>query len=495
MILLGSRYECQEPAFSPSRRTYSRPGQPGARLLNARSRLGIPYCGESEIQRAREQTGVQAETSPACPAGSEIGQSVANAGVGSVLAQAPGKIYLGGPYDGAPFSVVSITAAHVGPFDLGTVVIHFPLDINPETAAVTIPASPSDRIPHIIKGIVIHVREIRAFIDRHDFMINPTNCEPRVLSATVLGNGPTNNSVTVSDPFRVTACQALAFKPSFKVSTSGKTSRQNGASLSVRLTYPKEALGKDANIRSVKVNLPKQLPSRLTTLQKACTDSVFNANPAGCPAASIVGHAKALTPILPVPLEGPAYFVSHGGAKFPELIVVLQGDGVTIDLHGETFISKAGITSSTFRTVPDQPVESFELTLPQGPDSALAANGNLCAKKLVMPTAFTAQNGALINQSTPIEVTGCPYALLVSSRSVKNHTLTLKVSVPQAGKLTATGRGVSEGAKTAKGRSTLTLTLKERHAGKLRTMVLLRFTPAKGKQRKILRKTLHVTFP
>jgi hypothetical protein len=158
----------------------------------------------------------------------------------------------------------------------------------------------------------------------------------------------------------------------------------------------------------VKVDLPKQLPSRLTTLQQACTDAQFEANPAGCPAASRVGQATAITPILPVPITGPAYFVSHGGAKFPELIIVLQGYGITIDLHGETFISKAGITSSTFHTVPDQPVTSFELNLPQGKYSALAANGSLCTGTLKMPTLFTAQNGTVIKQTTPIGVTGCP---------------------------------------------------------------------------------------
>jgi hypothetical protein len=121
----------------------------------------------------------------------------------------------------------------------------------------------------------------------------------------------------------------------------------------------------------------------------------------------MVGHATAVTPLIPVPLTGPAYFVSYGGAKFPELVIVLQGYGVTLDLHGETFINKAGITSSTFHTVPDAPVGSFELVLPQGKYSALAANGNLCASKLTMPTAFTAQNGATIKQSTPINITGC----------------------------------------------------------------------------------------
>jgi hypothetical protein len=155
------------------------------------------------------------------------------------------------------------------------------------------------------------------------------------------------------------------------------------------------------------VDLPKQLPSRLTTLQKACPAATFEANPANCQPDSKVGSATAITPVLPVQLTGPAYFVSYGGAKFPELVVVLQGYGVTVDLHGETFISKAGITSSTFRQVPDVPITSFELKLPEGKFSALAANGNLCTKKLLMPTAFTGQNGAVIHQSTPISVTGC----------------------------------------------------------------------------------------
>ncbi len=189
----------------------------------------------------------------------------------------------------------------------------------------------------------------------------------------------------------------------------GQASRANGASLTVKLTYPNKPQGTQANIAKVKVDLPRQLPSRLTTLQKACADRTFNTNPALCPKASIVGHAKAMARLLPVPLEGPAYFVSHGGAKFPELVVVLQGYNITIDLHAETFVDKQGITSSTFNAVPDQPVANFELTLPQGPDSALAANGNLCTTKLTMPTAYTAQNGTETHTTTTITTTNCPH--------------------------------------------------------------------------------------
>jgi len=136
----------------------------------------------------------------------------------------------------------------------------------------------------------------------------------------------------------------------------------------------------------------------------------FKANPTNCPKASKISQTASITPILPVPLEGPAYFVSHGNEAFPQLILVLQGYGITIDLVGDTFISKSGITSSTFAHVPDAPVSSFELTLPQGKYSALTANANLCTVKggLKMPTEFVAQNGAVIHQSTPISVSGCP---------------------------------------------------------------------------------------
>jgi len=408
---------------------------------------GIPFCPDAAIEAAKSpvRTGAQETSEPSCPAASQIGHTIVGAGVGPVLAQNPGRLYLAGPYHGAPLSLVSITSATVGPFDLGTVVIRFALRINPITAQVEVDASGSDPIPHIIRGIVVHVRDIRAYIDRSKFIINPTSCEHMHIQNTIDGAGAdfTNPAdqqpVNVTSPFQAADCASLAFRPSFKASVTGKTSKAAGAGLKVDIAYPVAPQGSEANIHAVKVELPVQLPSRLTTLQKACLASVFEANPAACPAASIVGQAKAITPILPVPLTGPAYFVSFGNAKFPELVIVLQGYGITIDLHGETFISKKGITSSTFHQVPDQPVTSFELTLPQGPYSALTANANLCTltrtittKKtvtrrvhgrnkrvkvavkhkvpasLAMPTEIAAQNGMVIRQATAIAITGCP---------------------------------------------------------------------------------------
>jgi hypothetical protein len=397
---------------------------------------GIPFCPDADIEASRHETGAQEEADPSCPAASHIGHTLVGTGVGSVLAYVPGKIYLAGPFHGAPLSIVSITSAVVGPFDLGTVVLRFGLNIDPLTAKVNVTPTSAEPIPTIIKGIVTHVRDIRVYIDRPNFIISPTSCNPLSIASTL--NTPTGATSTVTSPFQDSNCQALKFEPQFQVSTSGHTSRSEGASLHVKLTYPTNALGHDANIAKVKVDLPRQLPSRLSTLQKACTETQFETNPAGCPAESRVGQAKAITPLIPEPLEGPAYFVSHGSAKFPELIFVLQGYGFTIDIHAETYISKAGITSSTIPAVPDQPIGSFELTLPEGKYSALAANGNLCtptktvlvkkkvtvkskghkktvtrkvkqtsAGSLVMPTAFVAQNGAEVHRNTPIEVTGC----------------------------------------------------------------------------------------
>jgi hypothetical protein len=312
-------------------------------------------------------------------------------------------------YDGAPFGLSIVTNVVAGPFKLGLVVVRARIDVDPETSELTITTDEAGpyAIPQIVFGVLLRLRRVTVDVDRPGFMFNPTNCAARKVTANI--SGSEDAVASVASPFAVGGCKSLAFKPKFGVSTSGRTSRADGADLDVRLSYPANSLGSEANIKSVKVELPKVLPSRLTTLQKACTAATFEADPGGCPAASIVGIARATTPLLPVGLSGPVYFVSHGGEAFPSLIVVLQGDGVRVDLTGSTFISKQGITSSTFKTVPDVPVGTFELYLPEGKFSALAANGSLCSEssKLVMPTEFTAQNGAVLDQQTKIAVTGC----------------------------------------------------------------------------------------
>jgi hypothetical protein len=370
----------------------------------------VPLCGEPQAAQGT------------CPEASKIGTTHVASGAGSHPFEIGGNVYLTTGYKGAPFGLSIVTNVVAGPFNLGLVVVRARINVNRATSALTVT---SDPLPQIVFGVPLRLKEVTVNIDRPGFMFNPTDCDAQQITAVI--SGAQGASSTVASPFAVAGCRSLAFKPTFKVSTSGHTSRLDGASLDAKLSYPAGSVGSEANIASVKVALPKQLPSRLTTLQKACTAAQFEANPAGCPPASVVGIVRASTPLLPVELEGPAYFVSHGGEAFPSLIVVLQGDGVRVDLTGTTFISKAGITSSTFKTVPDVPVSAFELYLPEEQYSALAVNlpekakGSLCGQKLTMPTTFVAQNGAEIKENTKLAVTGCGKAKKVKRRGRAKH--------------------------------------------------------------------------
>jgi hypothetical protein len=395
----------QAGAFTPFTMTMSR--EDGNQNLDA-IQLKMPSGLLGTLSSVKLCEEAQADAG-SCGPESLIGETTVSVGLGgNPYTVKGGKVYITGPYDGAPYGLSIVNPAKAGPFNLGQVVVRAKIEVNPETAALTITSDTTGpyAIPQIIDGIPLQIKHVNVSINRPDFTFNPTNCAPQEIGGSLTSSQGAVSTLHV--PFQVTNCAVLKFKPIFSVSTNGKTSRQNGASLNVKLTYPKAAFGTQANIGKVKVDLPKQLPSRLTTLQKACPASTFQANPAACPADSRVGSATATTPVLPVHLEGPAYFVSHAGLKFPELIVALSGEGVTVYLHGETFISPSGITSSTFRTLPDVPIGVFELKLPQGPDSALAANTNLCTSKLIMPTIFVGANGMSIKQSTPITTTGCP---------------------------------------------------------------------------------------
>jgi hypothetical protein len=392
---------------------------------------GVPLCGEPQASRGT------------CGGQSQIGETSVAVGVGpSPYWVTGGRVYLTGPYNGAPFGLSIVVPAVAGPFNFGEVVVRSSIGVDRRTAQITVVSDPLPQMVNSIEGlhsgIPADIRAVRVTINRPGFTFNPTSCSPTLVSGTL--SGVQGASVGVSSRFQAAGCASLKFQPKFTVSTAAKTSKANGASLRVKVVPPHEgpqaatngssgspALIEEANIARVKVELPKALPSRLTTLQKACTAAQFASDPAGCPAASIVGMAIAHTPLLNNPLAGPVYFVSHGGEAFPQLVVVLQGEGITVDLVGDTFISKAGVTSSTFRSVPDVPVGSFELDLPQGKYSALAANGNLCAQKLTMPTEFVAQNGAITRASTPVGVTGCPRAKTAAQLRAQKLAAALKV--------------------------------------------------------------------
>jgi hypothetical protein len=361
---------------------------------------GVALCGEAEANAGT------------CSAASLIGETTVSAGVGNdPYTVRGGKVYLTGPYHGAPFGLSITTPAKAGPYDLGEgacdcIVVRAAIEVDRQTAALTVATDETGpfAIPTALKGIPLYLKHVNVAVTRPGFTFNPTNCSTLSIAGDLLGSEGADERLTV--PFGASNCANLKFEPKFTVSTSAKASRLNGTSLSVALTYPKGSFGTQANISRVKVVLPKQLPSRLTTLHQACLAATFAQDPGKCPAGSVVGHAKVLTPVLPVPLEGSAYFVSHGGEAFPSLTMLLKGYGVTIELVGATLI-RNGITSTTFKTTPDVPFSSFDLTLPAGKYSALSAVGNLCAENLVMPTEFIAQNGAAQYQQTKIAVTGC----------------------------------------------------------------------------------------
>jgi hypothetical protein len=426
-----------------------------------------------------------------CPASSRIGHVRVSAGVGNepIVIPEAGKpedpVYLTGPYEGAPFGLSVVVPAQAGPFNLDEgghpVVVRARIQVDPYTAQVSVF---SDPMPTRLQGIPLDVRSIEAVVDKPGFIFNPTSCDP--MSVTGAIGSSEGASENVSSRYQAASCASLPFRPSFSVATSAKHTRNDGDGLRVVVgSTPGQA-----NIAAVHVELPKVLPSRLSTLKLACPEAVFAANPAACPPGSRIGTEIAYTPILSVPLTGPAYFVSHGGAKFPELILVLQGEGVTVQLAGETFISGKGITSSTFGHVPDVPVSRFELNLPAGPDSVLGANGDLCASKLIMPTTITAQNGTILKLSTRISVGGCKPAIRVLRHSVRRDTATIVASVPSTGVLIASGAGLSRVKRKLRraGPVTLELTLNgsERsllahHPGRqLKAEIELHFTPTHG---------------
>jgi len=401
---------------------------------------GVKQCAEAEANAGT------------CGPESEIGTTSALAGPGpEPFSVTGGHVYLTGPYGGGPFGLSIVVPTKAGPFNLGNEVIRAAIHINPNTAQVTATTNP---LPQSKDGIPFRLRTITTEINRPGFILNPTNCTPKTVTATI--TAAQGASANVSYPFQTTGCENLPFKPTYTYSTQAKTSKANGASLVVNVT---QKTG-EANIAKVDLTIPKILPSRLTTIQKACLAATFEANPASCPEGSDIGTGTATTPLLNNPLTGPAYLVSHGGAAFPDVEFVLQGEGITIILDGKTDIKK-GVTYSRFETVPDSPITSFNTVLPEGPHSALTTERpgetNLCAtttkktitvkkkitrrihgkltkitkrvkktittaQTITIPTTITAQNGAVINQNTKVQITGCPKPKPPTHKNSKHKT-------------------------------------------------------------------------
>jgi hypothetical protein len=491
---------CSAPGFSPSFAAGSSNSQAGAYspfVMTVNRKDGEQRLGSVAFTMPRGLVGMISHVTPCleaqadagtCPAASQIGHVSVAAGVGGqpeVLPE-PGRpedpVYLTQSYRGAPFGIAVVVHVEAGPFNLGTVVVRGTINVDPHTAQVSIATDASGpyAMPSILQGIPVDLKSLNVEVNRPEFMLNPTSCEP--MSATGTIGSAEGASVAVSSRFQAAGCQSLGFDPSFKAETHAGHTRKDGDALTVGITSKTG----EANIAKVHVSLPRELPARLDTLKLACTEAQFAANPSGCPEGSFVGTATADTPVLSSPLTGPAIFVSHGNAEFPNLDLVLQGEGVTIVLEGNTFISgKTGVTTSTFASVPDAPISSFQLSLPTGPHSALAGEGNLCAKKQLMATQITGQNGAVVERETEVAVHGCSKKLKLTGHSVKGRDVKLKVYVPAAGKLEASAKGLSSKTKRASERGAVTIELAQKKRGRLHTKVSLVFKPSKGKKQDV----------
>ncbi len=375
---------------------------------------GIPYCSDAAIAAATARTGPnggQEEIdSPSCPAASEIGHTLVGAGVGPSLAYAPGKMYLAGPYRGSQLSLVAITAAKVGPFDLGTVVVRFALRINPETAEVFVDAAGSDPLPHIIKGIQVHLRDIRAYIDRPNFVLNPTSCERTSTASTVLGSGTNfvseadDQPITITSPFQAASCASLGFAPKLKLALKGGTKRNQNPGLTAVVT-PHAG---DANIGYARVTLPHSEFLDNAHIKTVCTRVQFNAgggNGEQCPAGSVYGRAEAVTPLLEQPLSGPV-FLRSSSHQLPDLVAALHGQQINIDLDGKIDSPKGGRIRTTFEAVPDAPVTKFTLQMFGGKKSLLVNSTNLCKGTHKAIAEFKGQNGKP-DDFTPALQTSC----------------------------------------------------------------------------------------
>jgi hypothetical protein len=349
------------------------------------------------------------------PAGAQAGACGPQSAIGTATVAAgpdplflAGSVYLTGPHDGAPFGLAIVVPVIAGPLDLGTLEIGAALSVNPSTAALTIS---SDPLPASVDGIPLQLKTVNLEIDREGFVFNPTDCQP------LIGEGVLQSSegatAAVASRFQAADCATLRFKPKLTALAHAKTGKADGAYLHVRLEFPPGGANlAQANLAQAKVDLPKQLTARLGTLQHACPAAVIAANPAGCDAASVVGSSTVITPLLRGALAGPVYLVSRGAGASPELELVLQGEGVTLDVLAQTSVQH-GIIAAAFRALPDVPISTLGLVLDEGAHSLLDANlpasahGSLCGQRLEMPTLLTAQDGAQLKQDTRIGVSGC----------------------------------------------------------------------------------------
>jgi uncharacterized repeat protein (TIGR01451 family) len=338
------------------------------------------YCPEQALAAAAGKTGHGEQSEPSCPSSSEIGQVDIGVGGGPAPMHIPGKAYITGPYKGAPLGLAVITPAIAGPFDLGTVVTRVAIQVNPETAEVT---AHSDPLPYSLEGLPVDLRTLTLNINRPNYILNPTNCDPMALTGSV--SLLTGQTAAVSNPFQVGGCGSLSFKPKLALRLKGGTTRTAHPALTATVSFPKPG---EANVARASVALPHSEFLDQSHIGTICTRVQFAAD--ACPAKSVYGTARAITPLLAQPLEGPVYLRSSSH-ELPDLVAALNGQ-FEVDLVGR-IDSKNGGIRTTFESVPDAPVSRFTLMMQGGKKGLLQNSTNICRGKHQATALFEAQNG------------------------------------------------------------------------------------------------------
>jgi hypothetical protein len=364
---------------------------------------GVKECSEAQIAaaaaRSRPGEGALEKASPSCPAASQIGTVDVGVGSGNPFF-ATGKIYLAGPYRGAPLSVAIIAPAVAGPFDLGTVVVRSPLFIDEETGQATVKSGP---IPTILAGIPLDVRTIAVRIDRSDFALNPTSCAPKAVSGEEISTA--GAVAPLKAHFQLLGCAGLGYSPKLSLSMKGSTRRSGHPALRTVLTQP----AGQANSRKVSVVLPATEFIDQNHIANPCTRPQFAAG--RCPPASVLGKAKVFTPLLDKPLQGKVYFRANGGEReLPDVVVDLHGQ-VHVVLVGFTdAVHKKGSESSrvrtTFANLPDAPVSKAIIELNGGKKGLLVNSANICKVANLATVKMSAQNNKAHDSNEPI-ATSC----------------------------------------------------------------------------------------
>ncbi len=338
---------------------------------------GIPYCSEAAIATAARNSGFAETASPSCPAASKVGRTVSGYGLGSVLAYAPGNLYLAGPYNGSSLSIVAVNSATVGPFDLGVIIVRSAIRIDPRSARVWIDSAGSDPIPHIMRGVPIHLRDVRVYVDRPNFTLNPTSCEPFSIASRLTGSGVSaadpgdDQPVTVASPFQVSFCSSLGFAPAFSFRLKGPVKRGAYPTLKA-IVKPRPG---DANIGRVTATLPPSEFLAQENIKTICGRQDFARR--SCPRGSVYGWARAETPLMDEPLEGPVVLRASDN-ELPDLVARISGRGIDVDVVGYISAYK-GRLRATYDILPDAPVSRFVLTLRGGKKRGLLVNSdNIC---------------------------------------------------------------------------------------------------------------------